>query len=62
MLLTSSYLAIRLSDQLAGLMKIHQISGYIQQIYLAEYPEKLLLLDGASRADVGTILRYIRDD
>lgn len=62
MLLTSSYLAIRLSDQLAGLMKIHQISGYIQQIYLAEYPEKLLLLDGASRADVGTILRYIRDE
>ncbi|GAL35099.1 Zn-dependent hydrolase [Vibrio maritimus] len=43
-------------------MKIHQISGYIQQIYLAEYPDKLLLLDGASRADVGTILRYIRDD
>lgn len=43
-------------------MKIHQISGYIQQIYLAEYPDKLLLLDGASRADVGTILRYIRDE
>jgi glyoxylase-like metal-dependent hydrolase (beta-lactamase superfamily II) len=43
-------------------MKIHQISGYIQQIYLAEYPDKLLLLDGASRADVGMILRYIRDE
>ncbi len=62
MLLISGYLASRLSDQLARLMKIHQISGYIQQIYLAEYPDKLLLLDGASRADVGTILRYIRDE
>ncbi|SEG68233.1 MBL fold metallo-hydrolase [Vibrio hangzhouensis] len=43
-------------------MKIHQIQGYIQQIYLVEYPDKLLLLDGASRADVGTILRFISDE
>ncbi|KFA98799.1 MBL fold metallo-hydrolase [Vibrio sp. ER1A] len=43
-------------------MKIHHIKGYIQQIYLVEYPDKLLLLDGASRADVGTILRFITND
>ncbi|MFC5077904.1 putative metallo-hydrolase YflN [Vibrio thalassae] len=43
-------------------MKVHQLKGYIQQIYIVEYPDKLLLLDGASRADVGTILRFITDD
>ncbi|MGI3027367.1 MBL fold metallo-hydrolase, partial [Vibrio cholerae] len=29
-------------------MKLHTLKGYIQNIYLAEYPDKLLLLDGAS--------------
>ncbi len=42
-------------------MKLHNIQGYIQQIYLVEYSDKLLLLDGASRADVGVILRFIRN-
>jgi len=40
-------------------MKLHQIQGYIQSIYLAEYPHKLLLLDGACRADVETISYFI---
>lgn len=26
-------------------MKVHQLQGHIQSIYLVEYPEKLLLLD-----------------
>jgi len=40
-------------------VKLHQISGYIQSIYLVEYPDKLLLLDGCSRADVGLITKFI---
>lgn len=40
-------------------MKLHKIPGYIQVIYLVEYPDKLMLLDGCSRADVGTVKRYI---
>ncbi len=43
-------------------MKIHQIPGYIQVIYLVEYPDKLLLLDGCSRADVGTLKHFIEDE
>lgn len=42
-------------------MKLHIIEGYIQSIYLAEYPDKLLLLDGACRADVKTICQFITD-
>jgi glyoxylase-like metal-dependent hydrolase (beta-lactamase superfamily II) len=42
-------------------MKLHIVEGYIQSIYLAEYPDKLLLLDGACRADVNTICSYIVD-
>ena len=41
-------------------MKIHQINGHIQQIYLAEYPDKLLLLDGGSRSDVSKIVGFIQ--
>ncbi len=40
-------------------MKIHTIPGYIQSIYLVEYADKLLLLDGCCRADIGIITRYI---
>jgi glyoxylase-like metal-dependent hydrolase (beta-lactamase superfamily II) len=40
-------------------MKLHLIKGYIQSIYLAEYPEKLLLLDGCCRADVKLVEDYI---
>lgn len=40
-------------------MKIHTLSGYIQHIYLVEEGEKLLLLDGCSRADVDKVCAYI---
>ncbi|TFH92391.1 MBL fold metallo-hydrolase [Vibrio ouci] len=40
-------------------MKLHAIDGYIQTIYLAEYSDKLMLLDGASRADISYIKQFI---
>jgi glyoxylase-like metal-dependent hydrolase (beta-lactamase superfamily II) len=40
-------------------MKLHCIDGYVQTILLAEYPDKLMLLDGCSRADVDNILQFI---
>lgn len=40
-------------------MKIHTLSGYIQHIYLVEYDEGLLLLDGCSRADIETVSQFI---
>lgn len=43
-------------------MKIHTIDGYIQNIYLAEYSDKLMLLDGASRADISVIKHFIVDE
>ncbi|MCV5801984.1 MBL fold metallo-hydrolase, partial [Escherichia coli] len=33
--------------------------GYIQTMYLAEYPDKLMLLDGASRADIPHLKDFI---
>lgn len=42
-------------------MRLHEIPGYIQSIYLAEYENKLLLLDGACRADVDTIINFISE-
>lgn len=42
-------------------MQIHFIEGYIQQIYLVEYPDRLLLLDGCTRADVDVVCDYIRN-
>lgn len=41
-------------------MKIHHIDGYIQSIYLAEYPNKILLLDGCAKADVPTLISYFK--
>ncbi|MCL1126136.1 MBL fold metallo-hydrolase [Shewanella surugensis] len=41
-------------------MQLHHIKGYIQSIYLVEYPDKLLLLDGCSRADVPLLQEYIQ--
>ena len=41
--------------------KIHHLKGYIQSLYLVEYPDKLLLLDGGSRGDVTRIEKYITD-
>ena len=40
-------------------MKIHTLPGYIQHIYLVEEDNKLLLLDGCSRADVDKVCTYI---
>ena len=36
-------------------MRLHQIPGYIQSIYLVEYDHGLLLLDGCCRADVDAL-------
>lgn len=41
------------------MIKLHHLDGYIQSILLAEYTDKLLLLDGCSRADVSFIKHYI---
>lgn len=41
------------------MIKLHTIDGYIQQIYLAEYHDRLMLLDGCSRADISIIKSYI---
>ena len=43
-------------------MQLHQLSGYIQSIYLAVYDDKILLLDGCCKADVKLITRYIEHD
>lgn len=43
----------------SALKKLHLFDGYIQTIYLAEYKDKLLLLDGCSRVDVKTIVHFI---
>lgn len=42
-----------------SLIEIVSIEGYIQTIYLAIYPNKLMLLDGGCRADVPKVLDYI---
>lgn len=41
-------------------MKLHSIEGYIQDIWLAEEAHGLMLLDGASRADVESICHFIQ--
>lgn len=42
-------------------MKIHQIDGYIQCIYLIEYEHGLLLLDGCCRCDVKIVQQFITE-
>lgn len=42
-------------------MKLHQLEGYIQSIYLIEYPHGLMLLDGCCRADIDTVRDYITE-
>jgi glyoxylase-like metal-dependent hydrolase (beta-lactamase superfamily II) len=42
-------------------MKLHQLEGHIQSILLAEYPDKLLLLDGCCRSDVSLLKHFITD-
>lgn len=41
-------------------MTLYEFEGYIQSIYLVEYPHGLLLLDGACRADVSVICDFIK--
>lgn len=40
-------------------MRIHTLQGYIQNIYLVEDDQGILLLDGLSRADVEQVCDYI---
>ena len=42
-----------------SLCEIVRLEGYIQSIYLAVYPDQLLLLDGCCRPDVPMVLSYI---
>lgn len=41
------------------IMKLHHIEGHIQTILLAEYAEKLLLLDGCCRSDIVILQHFI---
>jgi glyoxylase-like metal-dependent hydrolase (beta-lactamase superfamily II) len=41
------------------MMKLHHIDGHIQTILLAEYPDKLLLLDGCCRSDISMLKQFI---
>lgn len=41
-------------------MKVHTLTGYIQNIFLVEYSDKLLLLDGCGRADVKKVCSFIQ--
>ncbi len=38
---------------------IHALEGYIETLYLVEYPNKLLLLDGGCRCDASTVVQFI---
>jgi len=40
--------------------RLHALDGYIATLYLVEYPEKMLLLDGGCRCDADTVLTYIK--
>jgi glyoxylase-like metal-dependent hydrolase (beta-lactamase superfamily II) len=43
-------------------MKIHTLKGYIQNIFLVEYADKLLLLDGCGSADVNAVCTFITNE
>jgi len=43
-------------------MKLHTLQGYIQHIYLVESEQGLLLLDGCSRADVGNVCQFVKQE
>ena len=40
-------------------MQLHQLNGHIQSIYLVEYHDKLMLLDGCCRADCQLVTNFI---
>lgn len=52
-------LAIDKNRPARGRVKIHPIIGHIQTLYLVEYADKLMLLDGGCRADVTTVITFI---
>lgn len=41
-------------------MQIHQLQGYIQNIFIIEYEHACLMLDGASKADFETIAVFFK--
>lgn len=43
-----------------SLCEIVRLEGYIQSMYLAVYPDKIMLLDGGCRPDVTVVLDYIK--
>ncbi|MBF7073710.1 MBL fold metallo-hydrolase [Glaciecola sp. MH2013] len=43
-------------------MKVHVLQGFIQNIFLVEYPDKCMLLDGCARADFNTIEAFFREE
>jgi glyoxylase-like metal-dependent hydrolase (beta-lactamase superfamily II) len=43
-------------------MKIHQLQGYIQTIYVIEYPDKILVFDSGCKVDVHLIHTFIVND
>lgn len=44
---------------MADTIKTHVIQGYIQAMYLIEYPDKLLLFDSGTKADVEKVVKFI---
>lgn len=40
-------------------MQLHHLKGQMQDMYLAAYPDKLLLLDGGCRCDVDVVAKFI---
>jgi len=38
---------------------IHEVKGFIASVFLAEYKDKILILDGGSRVDAVRIKRYV---
>lgn len=42
-------------------MNIHYLQGYIQSIYLVEYQDKLMLLDGCCRADIPLVTTFVTE-
>lgn len=43
-------------------MKIHVLKGFIQNIFLVEYPDKCMLLDGCSKADFVCLQAFFSDE
>lgn len=43
-------------------MEIHHLKGHMQDMYMAVYPDQLLLLDGGCRCDVPMIQQFITQD